>query len=153
MTRDAGSRARHAPRDVSEDDREQGQIAVLWAVLSVALLVLGGLIYDGGNVLAARRSAHNLASQAARAGAQGFDTDAILAGRATLDPQAATAAGEAFLAARDSTGQVTATPAAITVTVTIEQPTPLLALVGIDSRRVTGTASAVLARQPTGGTP
>lgn len=131
-------------------DDEGGQLAVLWAVLSVALLVLGGVVYDGGNVLAARRNAHNLASQAARAGAQGFDIDGVLAGAATLDPVDATAAAEAFLAARNATGRVTATATAVTVTVTVDQPTPLLALVGVEGRSVTGTARAVLARQPTG---
>ena len=134
------------------DRGDDGQIAAMWAVLSVALLVLGGLVYDGGSVLAARRSAHNLASQAARAGAQGFDVDAVLAGRTGLDPDAADTAAREFLAARQITGDVAVTPDAITVTVTLDQPTPLLAVVGIEQRRVTGTARAELLR-PAPGAP
>jgi hypothetical protein len=110
------------------------------------MLVLGGLVYDGGRVLATRRDAHNLASQAARAGAQAFDVDAILAGGTGLDPAAAERAARDFLAAHHVTGDVTVTDIAIEVTVTLDQATPLLALVGIDERTVTGTARAQLTR-------
>ena len=43
---------------------ERGQVTAMWAVLALALLVLGGLVYDGGQVLTARRDANNLARQA-----------------------------------------------------------------------------------------
>jgi Flp pilus assembly protein TadG len=114
----------------------------MWAILTLALVVLGGLVYDGGQVLTARRDANNLARQAARAGAQALDETATRLDTPTLDPAAAEAAALAYLARRHATGTAHADPAGITVTVTAVQPTPLLALVGIDSRTVTGTAHA-----------
>ena len=121
------------------------------AVLSVALLGLGALIFDGGQILTARREANNLARQAARAGAQQLDVAQARVGSFTLDPAAAGAAVRAYL---DDQG-VTPTSVRITgdrveVTVTLTQPTPLLALLGIDERTVTATAAARAARGVTG---
>jgi Flp pilus assembly protein TadG len=130
---------------------ERGQVTAMWAILALALLVLGGLVYDGGQILTARRDANNLARQAARAGAQQLDEDSIRAGNPTLDPVAAEAAARQFLARRSVTPTfVDVQGSTVTVTVTMTQPTPLLALVGIDDRTVTSTASARSARGVTG---
>jgi Flp pilus assembly protein TadG len=126
---------------------ERGQVTAMWAILALALLVLGGLVYDGGQILTARRDANNLARQAARAGAQQLDETSIRAGTPTLEPAAAEAAARDFLARRGITPTaVDVDGSTVTVTVTITQPTPLLALVGIDDRTVTSTASARSAR-------
>jgi Flp pilus assembly protein TadG len=130
---------------------QAGQVTALWAIVSLALLVLGGVVYDGGQILAARRSAHNLAGQAARAGAQAVDLDAVLRGGVTLDPAAARAAAETFLADRGTTGVVEVTGSVVVVTVELRQPTPLLALVGIDERTVRAVASADVVRGVTAG--
>ena len=130
---------------------ERGQVTALWAILALALLVLGGLVYDGGQILTARRDANNLARQAARAGAQQLDEDSVRAGTPTLDAAAAEAAAREFLARRDVTPiAVTVVDTTVTVTVELTQPTPLLALVGIGDRTVTSTASARSARGVTG---
>lgn len=121
---------------------DRGQVTAMWAILTLALLVLGGLIYDGGQILTARREANNLARQAARAGAQALDETATRLGTPALDPVAAEAAAHAYLARRNATGTARADPTRITVTVTIVQPTPLLALAGLSQRTVTGTATA-----------
>lgn len=122
---------------------EGGQVTALWAILSVALLVLGGLVYDGGQILTARREANNLARQAARAGAQSLDEASIRAGAPHLDPAAAEAAARAYLARQDVTpSSVTVADLRVEVTVSLRQDTPLLALVGIDGRTVTATAAA-----------
>lgn len=123
----------------------------MWAILATALFVLAGLVYDGGQILAARRDANNLARQAARAGAQHLDENSIRAGTPTLDPVAADVAAREFLAGRDLTPtSVTVADTSVTVTVERTQPTPLLALVGITKRTVTSTASARTARGVTG---
>src|SRR2546423_13075426 len=97
---------------------QRGQVTAMWAILALALLVLGGLVYDGGQILTARRNANNLARQAARAGAQQLDEDSIRAGNPTLDPTAATAAARDFLARRAVVPTaVTADGASVTVTV------------------------------------
>ena len=130
---------------------ERGQVTALWAILALALLVLGGLVYDGGQILTARRDANNLARQAARAGAQQLDENSVRAGTPTLDAAAANAAAREFLARRNVTPiSVTIVDTTVTVTIELTQPTPLLALVGIDDRTVTSTASARSARGVTG---
>lgn len=130
---------------------ERGQVTAMWAILALALLVLGGLVYDGGQILTARRDANNLARQAARAGAQQLDENSVRAGDPMLDPAAAEAAARDYLSRRDVTPTaVTVVGSTVTVTVSLTQPTPLLALVGIDDRTVTSTASARSARGVTG---
>lgn len=130
---------------------ERGQVTAMWAVLALALLVLGGLVFDGGQILNARRDANNLARQAARAGAQQLDENSLRAGTPALDPIAAETAAREFLARRDVTpAAVVVTATSVTVTVELTQPTPLLTLVGIDDRIVTSTASARSARGVTG---
>lgn len=126
---------------------ERGSVTAMWAILALALLVLGGLVFDGGRVLTTRREANNLARQAARAGAQQLDESSIRSGTPTLDTFAAETAAREYLARREVT-PLAVVVAGTTVTVTVElvQPTPLLALVGIDERTVTSTASARSAR-------
>ena len=126
---------------------EGGQVTAMWAILALALLVLAGLVYDGGQILTARREANNLARQAARAGAQQLDENSLRAGEPTLDPTAADAAARGYLARQNVTPTaVVVAGSTVTITVTLRQPTPLLALVGINGRTVTSTASARSAR-------
>ena len=130
---------------------ERGQVTAMWAILALALLVLGGLVYDGGQILTARREANNLARQAARAGAQQLDENSLRVGNPTLDPAAAEAAARGYLARENVTPiAVVVTGSTVTVTVSLKQPTPLLALVGINDLTVTSTASARSARGVTG---
>src|SRR3954447_14244158 len=104
---------------------ERGQVTAMWAILALALLVLGGLVYDGGQILTARREANNLARQAARAGAQQLDENTVRAGHPTLDPVSADAAARDYLARRGvAPAIVTVTGSTVTVTVEMTQPTP-----------------------------
>ena len=130
---------------------ERGQVTAMVAVLAVALLALGALVFDGGQILTARREANNLARQAARAGAQQLDIAQARTGTFTLDPAAADSAARAYLADQGVTpSAVRVTGDRVEVTVTLVQPTPLLSLLGIDEREVTATASARAARGVTG---
>ena len=130
---------------------ERGQVTGMVAVLAVALLALGALVFDGGQILTARREANNLARQAARAGAQELDVAQARVGTFTLDPVAADAAARAYL---DDVGvapvSVRVTGDRVEVTVELTQRTPLLSILGIDERTVTATASARAARGVTG---
>ena len=47
---------------------EEGTVTVFVVGFMLALLLVAGLVIDGGNVLAARREAANVAESAARAG-------------------------------------------------------------------------------------
>lgn len=115
-----------------------------WALLiATVALLMAAVILDGGNAMAARVHALDLAQEAARAGANQLDlTELRTTGQLRLDPAAARAAAQDFLTSVHSTGTVTATTVQVTVTVTRAQPTMLLSAVGIDSITVKATATA-----------
>jgi len=119
---------------------EQGQATAFVVVFAGALMALAGLVWDAGNLLAARREALDLAEQAARAGAQGIDLEAIRAGEGLrLDPDLASELADDYLDANASTGSVAVAEDRVTVTVTVEEP--LLFLAGSE-RTVAGTGTA-----------
>lgn len=135
----------------SSSHRERGAVTGMFVVLAVALLALGALVFDGSQILTARREANNLARQAARAGAQALDIGSVRAGEPVLDPIAAEAATRAYLDAEGIVPvAVVVTGDRVEVTVELVQETPLLALLGIDERTVTATAAARAARGVTG---
>ncbi|MGD0638515.1 MAG: hypothetical protein ABSA72_10805, partial [Nitrososphaerales archaeon] len=67
------------------------------AVLALALLVLLGLVVDGGRAAAAKDAAQADAEQAARFGADQLSVSAARAGEITLDTQTSTTAALKFL--------------------------------------------------------
>lgn len=122
---------------------DRGSITAFVAVVATALVLVAGMAYDGGQVIAAHNAARNDAEQAARAGAQQIDLDHL---RATsdprLDPAAAEAAALAYLDRTGVTGTAVVSDASITVTVTRTQP--MLILPGSDRIiTVRETATAV----------
>lgn len=130
---------------------EEGSVTVFVVGLTLALLMAAGLVHDGGRVLAARRQAHGLADNAARAAAQAVDIDALRSGApVALDPLAAQAAGEDYLAITGHPGEVVVTADMVEVTVTITTPMVLLQVVGISERTVTASGEARLVRGITG---
>lgn len=114
-------------------DRERGAVAVSVAVLAVALLLVVGLVFEGGVAIAAKRRAVNVSEQAARAGAEQLDLGAMRAdGSFRLDPAKAAAAANAYLAAAGTGGSVSVDGDTVTVTgVAWSSPTSLLATIGI----------------------
>lgn len=130
---------------------EEGSVTVFVVGLTLALMMVAGLVYDGGRILAARREAHNLADNAARAAAQAVDLDALRSGAPVeLDPLAAQVAAEDYLAATGHDGEVLVTADTVEVTVTITTPMVLLQLAGISERTVTASGQARLVRGITG---
>jgi Flp pilus assembly protein TadG len=112
-------------------------------IMMAALLLLAGLVLDGGLALSARVRAIDTAQAAARAGAQELNlADYRATGAETLDPTAATAAAQTYLAADGARGTVTVTGDQISVTVTISQPTQILRVAGITDLTETGTGTA-----------
>ena len=101
------------PRPVSLDG---GAVTVFVVVLAAALLVMAGLVIDGGYALAAREEATNTAEQAARAGADALAPESVRAGGApSVDPAAAAAAATRYLAAVEHTGTVAVAGDTVTV--------------------------------------
>jgi len=121
-----------------------------WALMIVFVgALLAGAVLDGGNAMAARVQALDIAQQAARAGANQLDLAALRnSGQLRLDPAAAATAARAFLAAAGATGTVAATADQVSVTVHLSQPTLLLTVVGVDTIGVTATAHAQPATGP-----
>jgi Putative Flp pilus-assembly TadE/G-like len=114
----------------------------VWAIGVVAVVaLLAGAVLDGGNAMAARVQALDIAQQAARAGANQLDLGALRnQGVVRLDPGAARAAAEAFLREAGATGTATATIGQVSVMVTRSEPTLMLQAIGVDSIDMTATA-------------
>lgn len=117
--------------------QEDGTISAFVAVLTVALIAVAGLAYDGGQIIRATAEARDLASAAARAGTQQLSIDQVHAGRAWLDPAAAEQAASDYLAAIGASGAVAVTDIDVAVTVTVTQPMRILPL---PDRQITVTA-------------
>ena len=144
------SRLRHRLR---HEDRDAGSVTVFVAVTMLGLLVLCGLVVDGGAKLRATQQADRIAAEAARAAGQAVDPAALVAGDVTIDRAAALESAEGYLAAEGVTGNVALSPdgTAIDVDVVVTAPSVFLGLVGIESFSVTGPGRAVLVPGVTGG--
>jgi len=119
---------------------ESGSLSAFVAVVAVALVMVAGMAYDGGEIVTAQATARDLASSAARAGAQEIDVDAARSGDGPLlDPDRAVAAAMDFLAAAGERGSARVDGAAITVTVSLRQPMRILP---VGERTVTAVDTA-----------
>jgi Flp pilus assembly protein TadG len=122
---------------------ERGTVTVFVVGFVLALLLVAGLVIDGGNVLAARREAANVAESAARAGAQAIDVGAArTSAGAQLDPSAATARAESYLNQAGYEGTASVHGNQMLVEVTITRRMSLLGLAGITSMTVHGLGQA-----------
>jgi len=121
---------------------EEGTISAFVAVLTVALVAVAGLAYDGGQIVRATADARDVASAAARAGTQQLAIDQVHAGRAWLDPAAAEQAAADYLATIGANGTVAVTDIDVIVTVTVTQPMRILPL---PDRQITVTAISTTA--------
>ena len=122
---------------------EHGSVLITGLLLTLALLMVLGAAVDIGHAFIIRRDLSSLADNAALAGAQQLDQQAIHQGQLALDPQQAQAA--ALSALSDEPGiqaQADATPAQVNVKVTRRFPTILLRLVGLADLTVSAQAVA-----------
>lgn len=117
-------------------------LSVFFAALVPALLLVAGLVVDGGAQAEAARRAELGASAAARAAADQTGA-ARLAGR-TPDRAAAVAAGEQALADAGLSGSVRLVGDRVVVTTQTQVPTAFLSLIGITRLSATGSAEADL---------
>src|SRR5690606_39867382 len=103
------------------------------------VLVLVGLVVDGGGQLAAVRQAEAVAAQAARAGADAVIGSAVVGVGA--EHQARTAAQD-HLRRAGVDGTVSVAGGVITVTTSVVHDTVFLGLIGVHQLTGTGEASA-----------
>lgn len=130
---------------------ESGTVTILVVGLSTALLMVAGLLFDGGQILAARREMFAVADNAARAGAQAIDLGALRAGApAQLESAAAEAAARGYLDRLGHDGSVRVTGDEVAVTVSTTVDLALLSAVGLEARTVTGTGHARIVQGITG---
>lgn len=133
-----------SPRERARDER--GTVTAFVVIMTVTMLVVAGLVIDGGYTLAARRRAFNEANAAARAAAQAIDETALRStGDVRLRPEDARRIGEAHLRDAGMTGTVTVNATTVTVHAVTTQPMSLLGMVGIGPLTIEadGTARAV----------
>ncbi len=122
---------------------ESGMVTAFVVIFTVALIVVAGLVLDGGLALSAKVQAIDDAQAAARAGAQALNIPLYRStGQITLDPGQATADAERYLANSGHSGTVQVTGEQVIVTVTISQHTQILSLAGIDQITVSGSGTA-----------
>jgi Flp pilus assembly protein TadG len=125
---------------------DEGAVSVFVLALVVVLMIVAGLVVDGGRAVNARAAAFDAAEQAARAGANQLDAGTLrAAGEVVLDPAAAQAAAVDNLVARGyDAARVTVTTTGTEVTVAVREdvPTVLLSLAFISSFEVEGVATA-----------
>lgn len=133
-------------RSVQDDQRERGSISVFVLGLVVVLMVVAGLVVDGGRAVNARAEIMDDAEQAARAGANQVDVGALRGGtEVRLDGPAARTAAIDYLVQRGydpARIQASADQAQVTVAVSDDVPTALLSLIFIRTFQVEGTAVA-----------
>jgi D-arabinose 1-dehydrogenase-like Zn-dependent alcohol dehydrogenase len=128
-------------------DTGSGGMSLMMLVCSVALLMILGLVVDGGAKARALDHAGAIASDAARAAAATYRP-----GDVAIDPAVADQAAQDYLTAAGATGSVTVTGLDVSATATLKQATVFLPLVGIDAFTVTGAGQAQVVYQQ-GGTP
>jgi len=130
---------------------DSGQVTAFATIMTLALLLVAGLVLDAGLALSVKVRALDVAQSAARAGAQELNLVKVRAtGIAELDPAQAAATARAWLTTAGFTGQATATTQTVTVTVHGESLTQLLQVVGVRQLAVSATATATAVHGVTG---
>lgn len=135
---------------------DRGSVSAWLLGTVVALLVLAGLVLDGGSALAARGRAADTAAQAARAGADALDQASLRSSTPagfTANPAAARAAADRVLTAAGVTGRVEVTGSTVTVTARAAAPAVILTIVGIGEVGGQATATAIPLHGTTTGAP
>ncbi|KQY48007.1 pilus assembly protein TadG-related protein [Cellulomonas sp. Root137] len=146
----------HRLRTATGADPEAGSVTVFVAISVLGLLLLIGLVADGGAKLRATQRADSVAAEAARAGGQALDVPGAVSGSGTrVDRALAVQAATTYLRQSGHTGTVTVSDdrARLVVTVTDTAPTAFLSLIGISTLTVTGHGEARLIEDITGGGP
>lgn len=129
------------------DRGDRGTIAMYTVLFTPVVLLLAGLLVDGGLAIHARQRAADMAEQAARAGANQIDTDALRdTGKPVLDPGRARAAACDLLAAYPdevTASECDANDQEVAVTVQISVEPQLLGIIpGFGAFRLTSSATA-----------
>ena len=122
---------------------ERGSVLIAGLLLSIALLMLIGAAVDIGHAFIVRRDLTAQADDAALAGSQALNLDALHQGQLALDPQQAqTTALQAITPSARLQATAVASTAGVTVRLQEQMPTVLLRLVGLSTLTVAAQATA-----------
>jgi len=122
---------------------ECGSVLIAGLLLSIALLMLIGAAVDIGHAFIVRRDLTAQADDAALAGSQALNLDALHQGQLTLDPQQAqTTALQAITPSARLQATAVASTGGVTVRLQEQMPTVLLRLVGLSTLTVAAQATA-----------
>jgi Flp pilus assembly protein TadG len=120
---------------------ERGVVTVFVVSMTTAMILVVGLVLDGGYTLAARRQALDEADGAARAAAQAVAPSARV-GAVTIDPGQAQSAVNAYLAPTGHVGRATVQGDVVTVSVSFRHRMLILGIGRLLSLPVSGRATA-----------
>lgn len=125
--------------------RDERGVVSVWTILmaSGVFLVLLGLVYDGGNAMNNRISAHRSAEQAARAAAD--EMRGVRDGAEGINQATAVQRANQVLAQAGWTGTVNINGLDVSVTVTGKSDNAFLGVIGFNSFPIdeTGTATSI----------
>lgn len=143
-------------RDPSIDDR--GMVTAFVTITAVTLLLVAGMVFEGGRILSAKRETLNVAESAARAGAQALDEEAVRRGDTDiLDHDAAVTRACSFLGQTGHScgGDASVQTAANRVTVSVTDSVHIVMLPGVEiaDPEFTMHGEACVARGITGDEP
>ncbi len=122
---------------------ERGTVTIFVMSITTALLLVAGLVLDGGRVITARREADAVAEAAARAGVQGVDEEGLR--QTTGAPVRASDAidrVQRYLASTQFTGTATVVGDTVSVEVHRTEELTILSIAGLHSSSITGSGSA-----------
>nr|WP_255669259.1 Tad domain-containing protein [Aeromicrobium duanguangcaii] len=131
--------------------RERGGATIFVLSMSVVLMLCAGLVVDGGMGINARMRVADDAEQAARAGANAVNIEALRSGGdLVIDPDLARSNAEQYLAARGyDAGQVevevSADANSVGVRLSDTSETTMLKIIGINQYPVSARATATAA--------
>lgn len=132
---------------------DRGTVSMFTAIFTIAVILLAGLLVDGGLAIHARERASDIAEQAARAGANEIDEDTLRAtGEIQINPDSRVVCGKVndLVARYDSKARVTECELVtddevgqVKVTIRLTVRSQLLGIVpGLSTFTMTGTAFA-----------
>jgi Flp pilus assembly protein TadG len=122
---------------------ERGGVLIAGVLLSIALLMLLGAAVDIGHAFIVRRDLTAQADDAALAGSQALNIDALHQGQLILDPQQAqSAAMQAITPSAGLRASAAASSGGVTVRLQEQVPTILLRLVGVTTLSIAAQATA-----------
>lgn len=116
------------------------------ALLIPAVMLVIGLVVDGGGYLRAAREATTVAQEAARAAGQRLTPEAINGQASSVDPIDGADAARSFLRSAGVPGSVIISGETITVTTTTTWQTTVLALFGKPGGTAAGSATVTTVR-------